>query len=104
MSRESADDRAYRETWLTVLEWEARPGLPTWRPIESRPEGRGRRQNMAWASDAFPGVVIRHCGHPTALRPYWLDGRQVDRKFSTLALAQAAIAALAAGAIEERNL
>lgn len=27
-------------------------------------------RNAAWTNEAFPGIAIRHCGHPTALRPY----------------------------------
>lgn len=103
MNRESAGDRAYRETWLAVVSWSERGGLPAWRAISHRVVG-GRKQNMAWTSEAFPGVVIRHCGHPTALRPYWLDGRAVARKFTSLTYAQAAVAAIAAGVIEEHNL
>lgn len=31
-------------------------------------------RNVAWTSPDLPGVRVRHCGHPTALRPYWIDG------------------------------
>jgi len=37
-----------------------------WRGIKG-PKGR----NDKWVRADMPGLVIRHCGHPTALRPYW---------------------------------
>lgn len=45
---------------------------------------------MSWTHPALPGVTVRHCGHPTALRPYYITGLPIARKFSTLAAAQAA--------------
>jgi hypothetical protein len=97
-------DRVYRETWEAVERWAERRDLPTWRPIAQASIGRSRPRATAWACDAFPGVEIHHCGHPTALRPYYLRGLQVARKFSRLALAQAAVAAIDAGEIKEGNL
>lgn len=32
------------------------------------------RRNRAWTHAALPGITVRHCGHPTALRPYYVDG------------------------------
>lgn len=50
----------------------------------------------AWAHPELP-VQVWHCGHPTALRPYYIRGVDVDRKFRLLADAQqAAVDALAA--------
>jgi hypothetical protein len=43
-----------------------------------------------WRNLRLPGVIVRHCGHPTALRPYYLMGVNLSTKFSTLAEAQAA--------------
>lgn len=39
------------------------------------------------------GTFVCHCGHPTALRPYYVqmaDGRILDRKFHRLTVAKAA--------------
>lgn len=33
------------------------------------PKGR----NAFWTRDDMPGLVIIHCGHPTALRPYYCE-------------------------------
>ena len=33
------------------------------------PKGR----NMFWTHTDMPGLVIKHCGHPTALRPYYCE-------------------------------
>lgn len=30
----------------------------------------------AWACGQIPGVTVRHCGHLTALRPYYVEGLQ----------------------------
>lgn len=30
-------------------------------------------RNSIWKSDDYPDVLIRHCGHPTALRPYYIQ-------------------------------
>ncbi|CAB4158748.1 hypothetical protein UFOVP703_29 [uncultured Caudovirales phage] len=46
----------------------------------------------AWVDPRNPGVIVKHCGHPTALRPYYLEGAALSRKFSTLAEAKAAAA------------
>lgn len=34
------------------------------------PTGR----NDSWTNERFPGLVVVHCGHPTALRPYYIEG------------------------------
>lgn len=49
-------------------------------------------RNTSWTNEAFPGVVIRHCGHPTALWPYYIEGRKHlhSHTYRTLAEAQAA--------------
>lgn len=44
----------------------------------------------AWRHPAAPGITVRHCGHPTALRPYYLTGVAILRKFPNLAAAKAA--------------
>lgn len=49
-----------------------------------------RHGNRAWTHPSLPGVAVRHCGHPTALRPYYLTGLPISRKFCNLAAAQAA--------------
>lgn len=38
----------------------------------------------AWVNPREPGVVVKHCGHPTALRPYYIEGLPISRKFCTL--------------------
>jgi hypothetical protein len=59
----------------------------------------------AWyTSEAHPTVVIRHCGHPTALRPYYLDGVPTLRKFRLLEDAKAAVEAVANKLIEPEVL
>jgi len=30
-------------------------------------------RNVRWTHPQT-SLVVRHCGHPTALRPYWIDG------------------------------
>lgn len=47
-------------------------------------------RTVAWSHPAAPGILVRHCGHPTALRPYYLTGVAVSRKFKNLAAAKAA--------------
>lgn len=48
-------------------------------------------RNAAWTSPDLPGIVVRHCGHPTALRPYHVEGfEQPLGTFPRLRLAQAA--------------
>jgi hypothetical protein len=55
----------------------------------------------AWTCEQIPGVIVRHCGHPTALRPYYIQGEglEIPRKFPRLveALQAAEDAAGAAG-------
>ena len=74
-----------------------------WTACDWIPNGRGRK-TVAWRSDAFPGIIIRHCGHPTALRPYYLCGVDTARKFMQLQQAQAAVAMVAAGEIEAEDV
>lgn len=48
-------------------------------------------RNTAWTTPDLPGVVVRHCGHPTALWPYHVEGfEQPLGTFSRLRQAQAA--------------
>lgn len=45
---------------------------------------------MQWTHPALPGIIVAHCGHPTALRPYYIIGLPISRKFYSLEKAQAA--------------
>ena len=29
-------------------------------------------RNLTWTRDDLPGVIVRHCGHGTALYPYYI--------------------------------
>ena len=52
-------------------------------------------RNVVWTHPQLPGVEVRHCGHPTALRPYYLAGVRYDgRCFRRLVDAQAVAMAL----------
>ena len=31
-------------------------------------------KNLSWTHPSIQGVRIQHCGHPTALRPYYIPG------------------------------
>jgi hypothetical protein len=65
-----------RSGWHGSQRW---PGLPNrW---------------AAWSNRAYPGVTVRHCCHPTAIRPYWIDGMDIPRKFRRLADAKASVEA-----------
>lgn len=35
-------------------------------------------KNLTWTREDMPGLVVRHCGHPTALRPYYLTGEVAE--------------------------
>lgn len=75
---------------------------PGWSAVGCNPLGRAN----AWSSPAAPRVLVFHCGHPTANRPYFLE---VDRdrfaclrKFSRLRQAQrAAELIVEAGLLED---
>jgi hypothetical protein len=45
---------------------------------------------MVWSHPGLPGISVNHCGHPTALRPYYLIGLPISRKFYSPEKAQAA--------------
>lgn len=72
------------------------PPSRSWVASERHP-GTGRA--CAWACESHPGWEVRHCGHPTANRPYFVerDGEPVlipvgetgINTFRTLAEAQA---------------
>jgi hypothetical protein len=68
--------------------------------IAGRILGRAR----AWEHVAAPGLVVRHCGHPTALRPYYVDGmlRELGT-FSRLRQAQAAAELALAATLRDRD-
>lgn len=73
----------------------------SWRRVP----GITRAHHEMLVGGAPTGVWVRCCGHPTALRPYYLagpGGMLVERKFALLAEAKAAIVALveAAGGFE----
>lgn len=59
---------------------------PGWHPVGWSPfDGRA----AAWANLRWPGMTVRHCGHPTALRPYYIEGDPAGlRAFRTLNEAQ----------------
>jgi hypothetical protein len=48
----------------------------------------------------YPGVVIAHCGHPTAHRPYYFINFDTIRKVRLLADAQACVEAVMSGLID----
>lgn len=61
-------------------------------------------RNDRWTHPCLPGVTVRHCGHPTALRPYYVtctdEAGEISaplregtfgRTFPRLAVAQAAV-------------
>lgn len=45
--------------------------------VLAKPQWQGHKgplgRNMFWTRDDMPGLVIIHCGHPTALRPYYCE-------------------------------
>ena len=45
--------------WRTGLTWTGHKG----------PWGR----NICWTCDQVFGLLIKHCGHPTASRPYYIN-------------------------------
>ena len=52
-------------------------------------------RNLTWTRDDLPGVIVRHCGHGTALYPYYIttgDNRSPadERTYGSLAECQAA--------------
>jgi hypothetical protein len=54
---------------------------------------------LAWRCPHDRQLVVRHCGHPTALRPYWVEraGESLLAELGTFRLLQAAqLAALRA--------
>ena len=47
----------------------------TWKRV---PRGMLKPDYEMFYGDTFTGIVVRHCGHPTALRPYFLLGLRED--------------------------
>lgn len=43
-------------------------------------------RNNAWRHKHISGIEIRHCGHPTALWPYYLVGEKAPRSLLTFSL------------------
>jgi hypothetical protein len=35
-------------------------------------------RNDTWVSPEWPGIFIKHCGHPTALRPYYIQCNLIE--------------------------
>jgi hypothetical protein len=54
----------------------------SWKAIGRSPTGR----NDCWANPDWPGVEVHHCGHPTALHPYYINIAP-GRAYKTLAKA-----------------
>lgn len=69
-----------------------------------RVDGRKGKIGADYRCAAYPGVAILHCGHPTALRPYYFAGLRTRRKVQRLADAKAAVEAVMNGLIGEANL
>lgn len=80
---------------LVLFEAEAEPAARPGKWIGHRgPWGR----NLSWTRSDLPGLVVRHCGHPTALRPfYFTTGDRIPpadgTTYPNLATCQAAAAA-----------
>lgn len=56
-------------------------------------------RTMAWTRPDMPGLAVRHCGHPTALYPYYVTiGQSMEARdphpLRTLAEAKAAAVTL----------
>ena len=65
-----------------------------WTVTARRPDG-GKGRAGEWTCARDPRLVVRHCGHPTANRPYYVlfNGEELVNvlgTFSLLAQAQAA--------------
>lgn len=54
----------------------------------------------AWTCAQLPGVIVRHCGHPTALRPYHVEGLEDPSASEFPRLVEALQAAEAAAGVE----
>lgn len=71
------------------------PEAPAARPAKwighRGPWGR----NLTWTRDDLPGLVVHHCGHPTASYPYFvkIGGIETEWTYRHLAEAQADAAA-----------
>lgn len=65
---------------------------PAWTAVSLASTGpRSRPFAKRWTNPRMPGYEVRHCGHPTALRPYYvlLDGSIVSDTFRHLDKAKA---------------
>ena len=65
----------------------------SWAPHEIRDPHSSRRRVVAWVCSTDTRLVVRHCGHATALRPYFIEIQGRSRvhdlgTFTTLAAAQ----------------
>jgi len=81
------DEESGRE-WLGDLAQLPRP-IKKW-------ERLGPTHGPEYRCADLPGIVIRHCGHPTAHRPYFFEGIATPRKVKLLADAKAIAEAVAA--------
>lgn len=73
----------------------------TWRRI---PKCYSQADYLMVAGEQLNGFEVRHCGHPTANRPYYVvtgSGEIIERKFRTSAEAKAAAIAAMNGNIDE---
>lgn len=82
-SGESLDAGVVELKRLILERHKIKPGTVTWTGHKG-PLGR----NYRWTSEQLPGIAVQHCGHPTALRPYFIIGSKIQRKFSRLKDAQ----------------
>lgn len=46
-------------------------------------------RNLTWTRDDLPGLVVRHCGHPTASYPYFVKIGDVETEWTYRHLAEA---------------
>jgi hypothetical protein len=66
------------------------------------PEPCGR--NLAWTCEQLPGVVVRHCGRPTALRPYHVQGANVTGSDHLVSMTFAQLVDAQAAAVQSAQL
>lgn len=59
-----------------------------WHPTEFRSPNTSRFRAIAWRCNTNRRLEVRHCGHPTALRPYYIriDGKDRIEDLGTFRL------------------
>lgn len=72
---------------------------PRWHVLD---RSFGRRP-IAWEFNLAPGLIVRHCGHPTARFPYNVDGLRALGAFRALADAQVAAELALSATLRDRN-